>query len=103
MNVNAKTLVLTEQYLADFEPEKFPEQVFAEFGKIEKLNKQFLRYCKKNKLKRDLSSIKRREIFINWYVNKHQNKSLHECVKDLSRILFVSMTTIYSDINGYRN
>lgn len=101
MRVNAEILVEVEAYIAEYEPEKFPEQLYAEFGEIIKTNKAFEKYLKREQVQRDISSKDRRRIFIKWYINNHPNKSINQCAKTLARILFLSETTIYYDISGY--
>lgn len=100
-------LTLTEQYISDYDPAKSPEEVFISFEKIVKVQKEFNRYCKKENIKfegmkKSKESLARRKVFIKWYVSKHYKRNLEDCVKDLTVILFVSESTIYTALFNYR-
>lgn len=102
-------LTLTEMYIAEHDPVKSPEEIYISFEEIVKVQKQFNRYCKKEKvkfndpvMKKSKESLARRKVFIKWYVSKHYKKNLEDCVKDLTVILFVSESTIYTALFNYR-
>ena len=102
-------LILTEQYISDYDPAKSPEEVFISFEEIVKINKQFKAYCRKEKIKFNTEGMKkskaqlaRRKVFIKWYVSKNYKKNLEDCVKDLTVILFVSESTIYTALFNYK-
>ncbi len=75
-------LILTEQYIAEHDPVKSPEEVYISFEQIVKVNKQFKRYCKKEKInfnsngmRKSKAQLARRKVFIKWYVSKHYTKN----------------------------
>tara|TARA_R110000744_G_scaffold195512_1_gene314540 strand:+ start:5736 stop:6062 length:327 start_codon:yes stop_codon:yes gene_type:complete len=101
------TLTLTEQYISEHDPVKSPEEMFISFEEIVKVQKQFKRYYKREgkidiTMKKSKQNLARRKVFIKWYVAKHYKKNLEDCVKDLTVILFVSESTIYTALFNYR-
>lgn len=102
-------ITLTEEYISNHDPAKSPEEVYISFEQIVKVNKQFKSYCKKEKIKfnskgmrKSKAQLDRRKVFIKWYVSKHYKKNLEDCVKELTVILFVSESTIYTALFNYR-
>ena len=54
-------------------------------------------------MERSLSSLEKRRIFVNWYVEKYQSlKNTNELIDDLMELLFVSRRTIELIMSGYR-
>lgn len=100
VKIFADLIVKTEEYIAEFEPQRVIEDLFNEFGSIEKKEREFLVYCKGNnikydrKVKRRESEMQRRELYIKWYIDNHQQKTTVQCIAELERILFISQATI---------
>lgn len=106
--VKADILLMTEGYLGDHEPEKTPEEIFAEFSEVLKVNRKFEAYCRKNKIKihtkgmkRSKAELERRKLFIKWYLESNPNMGTSKACKKLARILFVSEATVNIYIYGY--
>lgn len=96
-----------EVYISKHDPTKTHEEIFAEFERVMIVHSEFDRHCKANKIKftmprKSQKTLARRKAFINWYVNKHQNRPLAHCVKELTRLTFASEMTIYDTIYGRR-
>lgn len=104
---DSQFLERTERYLQQFEPTNTHEKIFTEFAWKVKVFKKFERYLKKEKLQKRMPNklknhIERRRLFIEWYVNSHQDKTITQCVDDLERLCFVGYSTIYETLKGFR-
>lgn len=109
MKSRAELILEAEYYISDFEPEKVPEALFAEFSNIIKVGKRFDRYLRSQnidirlgKMKRSKGEMERRRLFISWYIKSNPLKPTNKCITELSRLLFVSESTISFDLYGYR-
>ncbi len=59
------------------------------------LKKEFGAYLKTQDMRRDLSLLEKRRVFVAWYLEKYQNqKNLKQVTYELSEILFVSTRTV---------
>lgn len=100
-------LELTDQYIAEHDPGKTPERIFIEFEEIERVHKDFAVYLdgegiEFEGMKKSKSELARRKIFIKWYVAKYSERSVEDCVRDLTIILFISESTVYHALYDYR-
>ncbi len=101
-------LAKTTEYISDFEPSKVPEHIYTEFQDHLKVHRAFKAYIRKEKIKTVAKDNRkkqdsRRRLFITWYINTYKkNKSIDDCIKDLSRLLFVSESTVKQLVWNYR-
>lgn len=108
MITSAELLSKTTQYISDHEPSKVPEDLYAEFQTHLLVLKKFKAYIRREKIQITMSSNRkkqdaRRRIFISWYINTYKkNKSIDDCIVDLSRLLFVSQSTVKQLVWNYR-
>lgn len=78
-----------------------PESVIAEFERANQLHKEFEQYLKDNKMQRNLKSLERRKLFVEFYVNKFNNqKSIKQMIIELSELTFTSCRTIERDLSS---
>jgi hypothetical protein len=100
-------LKMTNVYRAMYAQDKSVEQIFVEFQEIEKIHEEFAEHIEDNQInfcgmKKSKAELARRKIFIKWYVAKHNEKSVDDCVNDLTTILFISESTVYQALYDYR-
>lgn len=99
-------LKLGDGYYDEFEVNGSTEQMFIEFNHLVTLHRQFEAYLSNSKLiytlsnmKRSARLLKKRKLFIQWYLQKNQNeKRVNEITHELSEMLFCTQRTVENDI-----
>lgn len=104
-------LAQAEEYVARHEPDKSAERIFAEMHLVLEVHAEFNKYLNaRPELKKSLEAmpkkseqiLARRKLFINWYIQKHKERYVHELVDELTFLTFASETTITNTIYNYR-
>ena len=96
----SKFLLDAQRFIDENQIDKSVEALCVEQREREKIFEEF-----KNEvtMERSLSSLEKRRIFVNWYVEKYQSlKNTNELIDDLMELLFVSRRTIELIMSGYR-
>lgn len=95
----AKLIQKAEQYIRQHNLDISVEQLYAEFEQLLGIYKDFRNYINQDQnlkyMYRNKSKLEKRELFINWYLQKHQNnRRIKTTLTELSDLLFVSSKTI---------
>lgn len=97
-----------EEYIARHEPENTVENLFTECEWVLQTHREFERHLRKHRVNIVMAQKKEenifyRTVFIEWYVEKHQNeKSVRQMISELTKLTFSSPSTITNSLYNYR-
>jgi len=104
-------IACAEEYIARYEPEFTPEELFVEMARIVEMHEKFNTWLAgQDKLQQEIERMPKkkdkvlewRKLFIHWYVERNKGRYQQEVVAELTKLVFASETTIYSILYNYR-
>ncbi|WP_417444637.1 hypothetical protein [Joostella sp.] len=85
-------------YIKKHQLDTTPELLLAEFERANQLHNEFKDYLKQHNMQRSEKALDRRKLFVEFYINKHQNeKTFKEMLIELSEMTFNCVSTIEKD------
>lgn len=89
-----------DEYIKKYDQGKSPEELFIEFEQITRMHAEFREHLKTldlnlDNMRRSEKMMLKRKIFMEWYLQKNQDRYMEDVIDEISEMTFLTGRTVY--------